>query len=728
MPPPGRKFKVSRIETLLGRMTLPEKLGQMTMTASGYAVTGPIIAGDSTDAIKAGTIGNLLNMVGAAHVREMQRLAVEESRLRIPLLIGFDIVHGHRILFPVPLGEASLFDPETWALTARESAKEAAADGLAMTFAPMLDVARDPRWGRIVEGPGEDPWLGARIAEAKVRGFQGAGLAAADSLAAVAKHYCAYGAVAAGRDYASVDISERTLREVYMPPFAAAVASGVAAIMPAFTDLAGIPMTADREMLRGWLRGRWGFKGVIVSDYNAVAELIHHGIAADLAEAAAHALKAGVDIDMMADAYRRGLPVALERRLVAMAEIDESVRRVLTLKEQLGLFDDPYRRGAAPESAAALSDRRRLARAVGARAIVMLKNDGDTLPLVGSPRRLAVIGPLADAAAEMRGPWWGAAGVDGQVSVVAGMRAVLPESQVLHAPGVAIDGEDVSGIAAALDLCARADAILLCLGEAAAMSGEAASRAHLGLPGRQRQFAEAVFERAGAAGKRVIVVLFSGRPLAVPWLIEKADAVLAAWFLGSEAGNAIGDVVTGRISPSGRTPVTWPRSVGQIPLFFGARPGGRPADPKDHYTSKYLDSPNEPLFSFGHGLGYGRFVLSNLRVTPADVEDIDTMQIRVDVRNEGERAAQETVFLFTHDKIASVARPLLELRGFAKIDLQPGEAGTVTLSLRAEELRFLGVDLKPVFEPGDIEILVGPCADRSKLLGATIHLSWSRPC
>jgi beta-glucosidase len=719
---------VSRIETLIGKMTLAEKLGQLTMTASSYAVTGPVIAGDSTDAIKAGTIGNLLNMVGAAHVLEMQRLAVEESRLGIPLLIGFDIVHGHRILFPVPLGEASLFDPETWALTARESAKEAAAEGLAMTFAPMLDVARDPRWGRIVEGPGEDPWLGARIAEAKVRGFQGAGLAAADALAAVAKHYCAYGAVTAGRDYASVDISERTLREVYMPPFAAAVASGVAAIMPAFTDLAGIPMTADRTLLRGWLRGRWGFKGVIVSDYNAIAELIHHGIAADLAEAAAHALKAGVDIDMMADAYRRGLPAALERRLVTMAEIDESVRRVLTLKERLGLFDDPYRRGATPEPAAALSDRRRLARAVGARAIVMLKNEGDTLPLADPPRRLAVIGPLADAAAEMRGPWWGAAGAEGQVSVVAGMRAALPQSQVLHAPGVAIDGEDVSGVAAALDVCARADAVLLCLGEAAAMSGEAASRVHLGLPGKQRQFAEAVFEHARAAGKRVIVVLFSGRPLTVPWLIEKADAVLAAWFLGSEAANAIGDVVTGRVSPSGRTPVTWPRSVGQIPLFFGERPSGRPADPKDHYTSKYLDSPNDPLFFFGHGLGYGRFVLSNLRVTPVDAEDIDTVQIRVDVRNEGARAAQETVFLFTHDKIASVSRPLLELRGFAKIDLRPGEAGTVSLSLRAEELRFLGVDLEPVFEPGDIEILVGPCADRSKLLAATIHLSWSRPC
>ncbi len=719
---------MNRIETLIGEMTLAEKLGQLTMTASSYATTGPVIAGDSTDAIKAGTIGNLLNMVGAAHVREMQRLAVEESRLGIPLLIGFDVVHGHRILFPVPLGETSLFDPETWALTAHEAAKEAAAEGLAMTFAPMLDVARDPRWGRSAEGPGEDPWLAARIAEAKVRGFQGPNLASADALAAVAKHYCAYGAVTAGRDYASVDISERTLREVYMPPFAAAVDAGVAAVMPAFTDLAGVPMTANRELLRGWLRERWGFKGVIVTDYNAIAELMRHGIAADLADAAAHALKAGVDIDMMSDAYRHGLPVALERGTVTLAEIDVSVRRVLLLKEQLGLFDDPYRRGAKAESAAALAHRRRLARTVGARAIVMLKNEREALPLAGSLGRLAVIGPLADAPAEMRGPWWGAADADSQVTVLSGLRALLPHSQVLHAPGVAIQSEDESGIAAALELCAAADAILLCVGEAASMSGEAASRAHLGLPGKQRLFAEAVFERAHAARKPVIVVLFSGRPLVIPWLVEKADAVLAAWFLGSEAGNSVGDVVTGRVSPSGRTPVTWARAAGQVPIFFGERPSGRPADPKDNYTSKYLDVPNEPLFPFGHGLTYGRFSLSNLRVTPSQVDDTDTMRIRVDVRNEGTRAAQETIFLFTHDKIASVARPLLELKGFAKIDLRPGEAGTVTLSLRAMELRFLGPDLESVFEPGEIEILVGPCADRSQLLAATIELSWSRPC
>lgn len=718
---------MNRIDLLLRKMSLPEKLGQLTMSAAGHAVTGPTLAGDSTEAIKAGTVGNLLNLVGAEQVREMQHLAVKESRLGIPLLIGFDVVHGHRTLFPIPLAEAGLFDPETWALTAREAAKEAAADGVAMTFAPMLDVARDPRWGRSAEGPGEDPWLSARIAEVKVRGFQGADLAAADALAAVAKHFCAYGAVTAGRDYAAVDISDRALHEVYLPAFAAAVAAGVSAVMPAFTDLAGIPMTANVPLLKGWLREESGFDGVIVSDYNAIAELIHHGVAADLAQAATLALKAGVDIDMMAGAYRHGLPVALDRGWVSVEEIDASVRRVLTLKLRLGLFDDPYRRGLVAQEPAVLASRRRLARSVGARAIVLLKNDEGVLPLHAGSQRLAVVGPLADAAAEMRGPWWGAAQAEGQVTVVAGLRAAFADGEVLHAPGVDIDGENLTGMAQALEVCARADAIVLCLGEAAGMSGEAASRAHLGLPGRQRALAEAVFEGAAVQGKPVIAVLFSGRPLAVPWLIERAGAVLAAWFLGSEAGNAIADVITGKVGPSGRTAVTWPRTLGQVPLFFGERPSGRPADPKDRFTSKYLDVSNEPLFPFGFGLSYGRFSLSNLRLTAERVTEKDTVVVRVEVLNEGARAAEETVFLFTHDKLATVTRPLLELKGFAKIKLDPGQAGTVTLFLAATELRFLGPDLRPVFEPGEVEILVGPCADRARLLAGTIHLGSSEP-
>ncbi len=709
------------IETLISRMTLSEKLGQLTMSACSSAVTGPVIAGDSTDAIKNGEIGNLLNLLGAANVNEMQRLA-QESRLRIPLLIGFDVIHGHRTLFPIPLGEAALFDPLAWTSSARESAMEAAADGVAMTFAPMLDIARDPRWGRGAEGPGEDPWLAARIAEAKVRGYQGAGLEQADSLAATAKHFCAYGAVAAGRDYASVDISERTLHEVHLPPFLAAVQSGVAAIMPAFTDLAGMPLTANVALLRHWLRERCGFDGVIVSDYHAIAELMRHGIAGDLAEAATLALKAGVDIDMMSDAYRRGLPVALARGTVSVTEIDESVRRVLTLKKRLGLFDHPFARGAMPESAVVIGKRRRRARDIAARAVVMLKNEGDALPMSGSVRRIAVVGPLADAPADMRGVWWGAAEPAGHVTVLVGLRDALPQVEIRHAVGCAIDDADLAGIPEALRACEGANVILLCLGEAAVMSGEAASRAHLGLPGVQAALAEAVFELAQRLRVPVIVILFSGRPLVVPRLIEKANAVLAAWFLGSEAGNAIADLLTGRVSPGGRTPVTWPRAEGQIPIFFSERSGGRPFDREDKFTSKYLDEPNEPLFPFGFGLTYGRFELSNLCLSSRVVSEHQALTILVDLMNHGPREAEETVFLFSHAKVASVSRPKLELRGFGKIQLKPGERGTVTMTLRATDLSFLGTDLKPVFEPGEVEILAGPCADRTQLLAALVQL------
>jgi beta-glucosidase len=713
---------MSRIEQLIDAMTLEEKLGQLTMTACSYAVTGPVIAGDSTDAIRAGAIGNLLNLVGARGVHQMQRLAVEESRLGIPLLIGLDIIHGHHTMFPIPLAEASLFDSEAWALSARESAKEAAADGLAMSFAPMLDVSRDPRWGRTAEGPGEDAWLAVRIARAKVRGFQGDDLTAPDALAAVAKHFCAYGPVNAGREYASVDISERTLREVHLPAFAAAVEAGVAAVMPAFTDLAGLPMTANTALLRYCLRDELGFDGVLVSDYNAIGELLHHGVAADLAEAAAQALKAGVDIDMMSDAYRRGLPVALSRGLIVMQDIDESVWRVLRLKQRLGLFDDPYRRGATPESAAALAARRRLARTIGARAMVLLKNDSQTLPLAPAPRRLAVIGPLADAAVEMGGPWAVAGDAQGYIGVLAALRQELPATEIRHAVGVGIQGDDRSGIAAALEACEGVDAILLCLGEAAAMSGEAASRADPDLPGQQRALAQAVFERARARNVRVIVILFSGRPLLVTWLAEQADALLAAWFLGSEAGNAVSDIVTGRRAPSGRTPITWPRALGQVPVFFGQRPSGRPFNPADPYTSRYLDVPNEPLYPFGHGLTYTHFKYANLRVTPESVSESDTIEARVELSNLGACAGEETVFLFTHDKVASVAPPLLELKGYAKATLQPGETQTVTIELRASELRFLGPDLYSTFEPGEVEILVGPRADRTQLLLASVQL------
>jgi beta-glucosidase len=432
-----------------------------------------------------------------------------------------------------------------------------------------------------------------------------------------------------------------------------------------------------------------------------------------------------VDIDMMSDAYRRGLPIALERGLVTMEQIDESVRRVLRLKERLGLFDDPYRRGSRAEAPAALTHRRELSRSVGARAIVMLKNDRETLPLRGTLRRVCVIGPLADAAAEMGGCWGSAGRAEDRISVVGGLRQALPGTEIVHARGVQFAGADESGIPAAVDLCDHADAVVLCIGESAEMSGEAASRAIPEVPAQQRVLAEAVFERARAKGLRVIVVLFSGRPLVIPWLSEQADALLAAWFLGNEAGNAIADVMLGRTSPSGRTPMSWPRTLGQVPLFYNERPSGRPYNPKDHFTSKYIDVPNEPLYPFGYGLTYGRFTLKNLVVTPDAVTEKDTIEVRVDVTNEGPHPAQETVFLFTHDKVATVTRPVLELRGVGKVTLRPGETRTAHIPLAAAELRFLGRDLTPVFEPGEVEVLVGPCADRSQLLTRTIRLQAS---
>jgi beta-glucosidase len=713
---------MSRIDTLLSRMTLSERLGQLTMAASSHTVTGPVIAGDSTQSIIDGTIGSLLNLVGAGPAHEMQRLAVERSRLGIPLLIGFDIIHGHRTLFPIPLAEAGIFDENVWERTAREAAREGAADGLAMTFAPMLDVSRDPRWGRTAEGPGEDPWLNARIAQAKVRGFQGTDLSSADSLAACAKHFIAYGSVTAGREYAEVDVSERTLREVHLPGFAAAVGAGVATLMPAFTDLNGVPMTAHVPWLRDWLRGEMGFDGVIISDYNAIAELVDHGVAADLVDAAVLALKAGVDIDMMADAYRKGLPIALEQGRVTIEEIDAGVRRVLRLKLQLGLFDDPYRRGATPESPAVVAERRALARDIGRRAIVLLKNERATLPLPAAAKALAVIGPLADASNEMKGPWWGAGEHEPAVSVLAGLRAALPRTPLRHAPGVTSDGADDSGIEAAVALCEGVDAVLLCLGERATMSGEAASRATPALPGRQQALAEAVTARAHALGIPVIAILFSGRPLVVPWLAEHADALLAAWFLGVEAGHAIADVVTGQVTPGGRTPMSWPRAVGQVPIWFGQRPTGRPRDPANGYTSKYQDVDSTPLYAFGHGLTYGRFCHDELQVEPRRVREQDTLKISVRLRNVGAREAEETVFLFIRHRVSRVTRPLLELKGYAKLRLLPAEAGMLTLELPAAELRYLGPDLQPVFEAGEVEILVGPSAEPATLLRQTIEL------
>ena len=710
---------MGRIDRLLSTMTIEEKIGQLNMVASSRVVTGPGELRDVHEGIRRGRIGSLLNLWGAEEVRSVQRLAVEESRLGIPLLLGLDVIHGHRTIFPVPLAEACLFAPELWEKTARAAAEEAAQDGVALTFAPMLDVSRDPRWGRIVEGPGEDPWVASQIGAAKTRGFQGQDLADAYSLAATAKHFLAYGAVTAGREYASVDVSDRTLREIYLPPFSAAVAEGTAAVMPAFMDIAGAPMTANAPLLQGWLRGDLGFQGVVISDYNAIAELLEHGVAGDVAEAAALALNAGVDIDMTSNVYIRGLPEALERGLVAMTGIDASVRRVLELKERLGLFDDPYRRGSAGPDDAGAAERRELAREAGRRAIVLLTQRNGILPLSPEMRRIALIGPLAAAPREMLGPWASAGRCENAVSILEGLTAAMPQCRVDHAPGVDIAGENVNSISAAVDLCADAEVVVLCVGEAAAMSGEAASRADLVLPGRQRALAEAVLD----LGKPVAVVLSSGRPLALPWLFARADAVLATWFLGSEAGHAIADVLTGRFNPTGRLPVSWPRHVGQAPIFYGQRPTGRPTQAGVHYSSSYLDVPATPQFPFGHGLSYSHFALSDLRCDPSCVKAGECVEVSVTVSNDGEVDGEATLFLFVRDLVASVARPLLELKGVRKLVLAARQRGRAAWRLPVEDLSFIGPALRPILEPGQFEIHVGQSADPDELLTSVIEVA-----
>ncbi len=710
---------MGRIETLLATMTIEEKIGQLNMVASSRVVTGPGELRDVHEGIRAGRIGALLNLWGADEAHAVQRLAMEESRLGVPLLLGLDVIHGHRTIFPVPLAEACLFAPDLWEKTARAAAEEAAQDGVAMTFAPMLDVARDPRWGRIVESPGEDPWVASEIAAAKTRGFQGNDLAAADSLAATAKHLCAYGAVTAGREYASADVSERTLREIYLPPFSAAVAAGTAAVMPAFIDIAGAPMTANAPLLQGWLRGGLGFDGVVISDYNAIAELINHRVAGDVVEAAALALNAGVDIDMASNTYVRCLAEALSRGLVTTTEIDASVRRVLKLKERLGLFDDPYRRGSSGPHGAGAAERRELAREVGRRAIVLLSHRAGILPLSPETRRIALIGPLAEAPREMLGPWALAGRGENAVSILEGLKAALPQCRINYAPGVDIAGQDADSISAAVDLCADAEVVVLCLGEAAAMSGEAASRADLGLPGRQRALAEAVFD----LGKPVAVVLSSGRPLALPWLFDRADAVFATWFLGGEAGHAIADVLTGRFNPTGRLPVTWPRHVGQAPIFYSQRPTGRPTKAGERYSSSYLDMAATPQFPFGHGLSYSRFSLLDLRCNPSCAKVDECVEVSLTVRNDSEIDGEATLFLFVRDVVASVARPLLELKGVRKIDLAARKSGSVMWRLPVEDLSFIGPTLNPILEPGRFEIRVGQSADPAELLTGVIELA-----
>ncbi len=693
------------VETLLARMTLEEKLGQLTQLRGRWGDTGPRVAEGGEDEVRRGQVGSFLGIYGAETTRELQRIAREESRLGIPLLFAHDVIHGFRTVFPVPLGEAATWDPAAVERASRIAAVEAAAHGLHWTYAPMVDIARDPRWGRVVEGAGEDPFLGSAMAAAKVRGFQGPDLARADTLLATAKHFAAYGAAEGGRDYDVADVSERTLREVYLPPFRAAVEAGAGAVMAAFNEVAGVPMHAHRGLVTGVLRGEWGFDGVVVSDFTGVLELIAHGVAATPADAGALALHAGVDVDMVSRIYLEHLPAAVRAGRVPEAEVDDAVRRLLRAKAALGLFDDPYRYGdPAGEAAVVLTaEHRAAARALARDSLVLLRNEGGVLPLAKDLRRLAVIGPLADDPAAVLGSWKAAGRAEDAVSILAGIRrAVAPDTEVVHVRGAEVLGEDTTGFAEAVAAAEAADAVVLVLGEDPEMSAEANNRTSLDLPGVQRALAQAVH----ATGTPTVAVLLNGRPLAVPWLAEHVPAILEAWFPGVEAGPAVADVLFGDHAPSGKLPVTFPRTVGQVPIYHAHKSTGRPPVADQKYTSKYIDVPWTPLYPFGHGLSYTTFEYGEPSVEPAAGADA-ARTVAVTVTNTGRRAAAEVVQLYLRDDVASVTRPVRTLRGFEKVHLAPGESRRVVFRLGRADLELLDQELRPVVEPGTFTVFVG---------------------
>jgi beta-glucosidase len=646
-------------------------------------------------------------------------VAVDESRLKIPLIFAFDVIHGYRTVFPIPLGEAASWDPAAVERAASIAAAEARAAGVHWTFAPMVDIARDARWGRIAEGAGEDPYLGSAMARARVRGFQGEDYRRPDRVVACAKHWVAYGAAEGGRDYDTAEVSERTLRSVYFPPFRAAIAAGAGSVMSAFNDLGGVPTSANPFTLGRVLRKEWGFDGVVVSDYTSVTELIPHGVAADEADAARHALAAGVDMEMVSRSYAAHVPRLVSEGKLPQAVVDEAVRRVLRIKLRAGLFDAPYADPAREAATLLKPEFRAAAREIAARSMVLLKNDRALLPLAPSIGRLAVIGALADDRAEMMGNWTGDGRAEDVVTLLAGLKAaVSPATQVTYAKGVSVDlkvlvdpaayeASDRTGIDEAVRVATASDAVVLVVGETGGMSGEAASRAALDLPGRQLELAQRVI----AAGRPTAVVLVNGRPLAIPWLAEHAGAILEAWFPGTEAGHAVADVLFGRVNPGGKLPVTFPRTVGQVPIYYNHKNTGRPPDEKNKYTSKYLDTPWTPLYPFGHGLSYTEFRLSNLRVSPAAVRPVAGVAVAVDVENVGRRAGDEVVQLYLRDVVASVTRPVQELKGFQRVTLEPGEKRTLRFSLASEHLGLLDHEMKWIVEPGLFRVRVATSSE-----------------
>jgi beta-glucosidase len=703
-PAIGKDLVETRIDELLLRMTLQEKLGQLQQLDSVPEVWR--IRDEHRDLVSRGLVGSFLNIRGTKFINEAQRLALETSRLKIPLLFGFDVIHGYRTIFPIPLGEASSWDPATVEKAARIAAAEAAATGLKWTFAPMVDIARDARWGRISEGAGEDPYLSSVMARSHVRGFQGDDPGAEDRLLACAKHWVAYGAAEGGREYNSVDLSEHTLRTIYFPPFRAALEAGAGTFMSSFNTINGVPATANPFTLTQVLRREWHFDGFVVSDYESVLEMLTHGTSASEADAAQKAIVSGIDMEMVSRLFITHLPRLVEEKSVSQARIDEAVRRVLKTKFRLGLFEHPYADTDREARMLGAIEHTSAAREITGRCLVLLKNDPQVLPLKTQLRSLAVLGPLADDRDAPLSHWRADGRIEDVVTLLAGLRAKAsghPDLRIDHAKGCEIDGGTTNGFAEAVRLARQADVAIVAVGESSAMSGEAGSRSSLELPGHQTELVKAIV----ATGTPTVVVLYSGRPLTIAWIADHVPAILEVWLPGTQGGNAIADVLFGDVNPGAKLPVTFPRTVGQVPIYYNHLSTGRPPSAENRYTSKYLDIPPDPLFPFGHGLSYTRFQLSNLRLSASTIPPDGRLVATLDVQNTGQRSGDEVVQIYIRDLVASVARPVRELAGFQRVTLAPGQTQTIRFELGPERLGFYNRQLQFVVEPGEFQVFAG---------------------
>lgn len=726
--PSGQDQKMKTfIDELMGKMTLEEKLGQLNLPASGDIITG---AGSSTDIgkkIKEGQVGGLFNIKGVEKIRDVQKIAVEQSRLKIPLIFGMDVIHGYQTIFPIPLGMSCSWDMNLMEQSARLAAQEASADGICWTFSPMVDIGRDPRWGRMSEGSGEDPFLGSHIAKAMVRGYQGDDLRKNNTIMACVKHFALYGAGEAGRDYNTVDMSRIRMYNEYLPPYKAAVEAGAGSVMTSFNEIDGIPASANRWLMTEVLRNQWGFKGFVVTDYTAISEMIDHGLG-NLKQVSALALHAGVDMDMVSEGLLTTLKQSLDEGKVSQQEIDLACRRILEAKYKLGLFEDPYRYcdvNRAKKEIFTPANRQK-AREIAAQTFVLLKNDQQILPLHGKGT-IALVGPLANNRENMTGTWSVAADFAKSVSLLDGLEKALgTQTNILYAKGTNVVNDSLLDtrisvfgkptqwdkrsqkdmIAEAVTAAQKADVVIAAVGESAEMSGEASSRSDINLPENQLELLQAL----KATGKPVVMVLFTGRPLSITWEKENIPAILNVWFAGSEAGDAIADVLQGKVNPSGKLSATFPQNVGQIPLYYNHKNTGRPLAQGQwfqKFRSNYLDVSNDPLFPFGFGLSYTTFNYKNLQVSSPTMTRDGQMTVSVEVTNTGNYDGAEVVQLYLRDIVGSVTRPVKELKGFQKVFLKKGETKTVSFTLKEEDLRFYNSELQWVSEPGEFKVFVG---------------------